>query len=341
MRKLGRPVLLWGLVLYAVAQLALTATLDRWQSSTAESVWHKKRKRLGELAAAEPDRPLLVMLGSSRTEGAFQAGRLNGLPGPGGKPLLAYNLGVPATGPLHELLYLRELLDAGIRPRVLLVEYLVPLLNEPQRGLTSEEGWIEVPRLSAAHLMRIWPYLTHPARVRRQWIESCTATWYVLRDDLHVHLRRKWSLEAPAVARPHDPWGETLLEAPPGENAEHRRQITHDLYYASLRGFRLGEGPTRALRDLLECCRRNQITVVLVLMPESTEFRRWYRPQGLADARLLLADLRQTFGVRVIDASDWVADQDFADGHHVYKHGARTFTTRLVEDLRPILAQAD
>ena len=50
------------------------------------------------IVGREPDRPLLLMLGSSRADCAFQAGRVNDLPGPGGKPYLAYNFGVPAAG---------------------------------------------------------------------------------------------------------------------------------------------------------------------------------------------------------------------------------------------------
>ena len=61
------------------------------------------------LVAHEPDAALVAMVGSSRTDGAFQAGRLRGLPGPDGRRLLAYNLGVPAAGPLREWLYLRHL----------------------------------------------------------------------------------------------------------------------------------------------------------------------------------------------------------------------------------------
>src|SRR6516165_3285350 len=121
MKKFGRAAVLWAVVFYAVAQIALNAVMDRFNPQMPARVWLKKRKRLWQLAAREPDRSLVVMLGSSRTEGAFEAGRLNGLPGPEGKPLLAYNFGVPASGPLHELLFLQEMLDAGIRPRLLLV----------------------------------------------------------------------------------------------------------------------------------------------------------------------------------------------------------------------------
>src|SRR4051794_26816542 len=114
MQQFGRPAVLWSMVLYLVGQLIVNALIDRWHPRIGEKlpqqVWQKKRKRLWELAATEPDRSLLVMLGSSRTEGAFQARQVTTLSEPGATPLLAYNCGVPAAGPLHEVVFLREMI---------------------------------------------------------------------------------------------------------------------------------------------------------------------------------------------------------------------------------------
>src|SRR5919204_4680850 len=126
MRQGGRAVLLWALVFYAAAQLAMRCFMDAQLPPPWVQTWHEKWQQLRQLVAREPDRPLLVMLGSSRTDRALQAGGLNGLPGPDGKPFLAYNLGLPGAGPLRVGLTPREMLDAGIRPRLLLVEFLPP-----------------------------------------------------------------------------------------------------------------------------------------------------------------------------------------------------------------------
>jgi hypothetical protein len=114
--------------------------------------------------------------------------------------------------------------------------------------------------------------------------------------------------------------------------------VTWYTFYPTLRRLSVGKGPSRALRDLLDLCRREEIPVVLVLMPESAVFRSWYAPESLAPARGLLAQLRETYGVRVIDASDWLADKDFVDGHHAQGSGADVFTTRLREELGRILS---
>jgi hypothetical protein len=283
---------------------------------------------------------LLVMLGSSRTDRALQAGRLNDLPGPGGKPFLPYNLGLPGAGPLRVGLTLREMLDAGIRPRLLLVEFLPAFLNEPRRAVSSEEVWPMGPWLSPRELYRLYPYYSHPGRVIGDWIEIRLATAYGYRSEIQKLLCRVCNGETPPFVPSHDPWGYEIPE--PLTEAVRAREIetTFRMYFQGLPRFRLGRGPSRAMRDLMELCRREDIPVVLVLTPESTLFHKWYAPGGLAAALGLLEELRRTYGAEVIDATRWVADRDFIDGHHVLPSGAAVFTTRLREELGRILARA-
>jgi hypothetical protein len=337
MKKRAPAAFLWALAFYVAAQAFLVAAVSRWNPHMPTRVLVKKRKRLWELAKRKGDRPLLVMLGSSRTEGAFEARRLDGLPGPGGKPLLAYNYGVPTNGPVCELTNLREMLEAGIRPSLLLVEFLPPLLNEPQRGFTSEEAWMQPPWISASRYLKMRPYFSRPARMQRRWLAARLAPWYVLRDRVHGQILRKLTLQEWPKPRPHDPWGELLDHSPAHSNEDLRRWVAFDMYYASLQNFRLGKKQCQAMRDLVALCRHEKIPVVLVLLPESTEFRRWYLPEGLAATHRVLDELRADFGVPVIDGADWVADADFVDGHHVRRNGARVFTLRLIDELRPFL----
>src|SRR5262245_4306485 len=144
-RKTGGPqVLVWVLAFYAAAQLGILAVKDRWR---AIGPLHETKKwpRLRQLANGDPKQPLALMGGSQRVRGAFQAGRLNGLKGPEGESLHFYNFGIPATGVIHSLLYVRDMIKEGIRPRVLLVEYLVPLLCEPHGSWPSEEYFAAMP----------------------------------------------------------------------------------------------------------------------------------------------------------------------------------------------------
>jgi hypothetical protein len=339
MARSGRAVVLWVVAVYAVSQLVVGFLMDRWHPTSFETIWRLKWVRIREVAAAASGRSLVVMLGSSRTDAAFQAGRLNGLVGPDGRPLLAYNFGVPAAGPIHEWLYLRSLLDAGIRPRLLLIEFLPLLFNAPGRSLVSEEGWTFAPWLSLPHLRRMWPYFSRPHAKGGDWLEARMAPAYAFRSDLHTQLQA-WldPASAPRDFAPlQDEWGCRLQETLTAAECWQRLAVSHHECAATVARLRLGKGPCRALRDLLARCRRERIPVALVVMPEASVFRGWYTPSAEAAVGRFLAELQRDYGVEVIDARRWVKDRDFADGHHVLAGGADVFTTRLSAEVLRLL----
>jgi hypothetical protein len=334
MTRCARRVLLWSLGFYALAALALHFLMYVWCPDLSECVHRFKWPRLRQLAAETADRPLVVALGSSRMDAAFQAERLDGLPGPDGRPLAAYNFGIPAGGPLHEYQYLRDMLDEGIRPRLLIVEVLPPLFSAPHSHLISEESWGVADWMSLHQYRRMHRYFARPDRKIGEWVVARLAPAHVYRRALHGWLQTQ--MLPPEQRRPvpyeHDPWGCRR----PGRLTLKERvscvTMARD-YIPSLNHFRLGAGPVRALHDLLKCCRCEGIAVVLVLMPESSEFRSWYRPESLETINRLLEEMRSTWGVPVVDARQWLADRDFTDGHHPEESGACIFTTRLLAEM--------
>jgi hypothetical protein len=331
-------VLLWSLGFYVLAILVLNVLMDRWCPAPFEKVYRVKWEGLCQLAREEPGHPLVVMLGSSRTDGALQAGRLNNMLDSDGRPVVAFNFGVPAAGPMHEFQYLRDILDEGIRPRLLLVEFLPPLFNEPHSRLISEENWAAADWMSLHQYVRLCPYLSHPGRKASEWIAARVAPWYVHRFSLHGWVLEK--LHPPTdpspVPYPHDQWGCRCPEPLTPQVKAARAQVARE-YMPSLSHFRLGQGPARAMRDLLECCRQERIPVALVLTPESTTFRSWYRPECLKTMRDMLDELQATYGVEVIDATHWLDDDDFMDGHHLDVRGADKFTFRMSEEVQRLL----
>jgi hypothetical protein len=335
----GRAAVAWAVIFFAAAQIGLDFVIEHWRPTLAERVYRDKWDQLGRLRGDQPDRPLLVMLGSSRALGGFDAGRLDGLADPDGRPLLPYNFGVPMFGPVRALHSLREMLDAGVRPRLLLVEVSPLLLHQRRRGDISEEGWISVPWLGGAEFIHLRPYLTRPGQADRLWLQSRLAPWYTFRFNLQRWLQQQLALVDDGQDDIHyDPWGRVAEKPHTREECSRRLREARFLNSPSLSHFRLGPGPSRALRDLLGCCRHEGIPAVLVVMPESTTFRSWYLPEGRVAVRRLLADLRAEFGVPIIDATRWVRDDEFADGHHLLPAGARRFTGRLAEELRPVVA---
>lgn len=338
MKRRARGVLLWSLGFYALAALTFSLFMDLWCPVSWEALYRLKWAQLRQTTAESADRPLVVMLGSSRVDGAFQAGRLDGLSGPDGRPWAAYNFGIPAAGPMHEYQYLRDMLDAGIRPSLLLVEFLPPMLIQPHSHLISEEQWIKPEWMSVHQFVRLAPYLARPDRKAGEWLAARLAPWHAHRSTLNNWLTVQLhpDAECDPVPYPHDRWGCRRPQTLTPHQRAFRISVASE-YRLSLNHFRLGEGPAQAMRDLLACCQRERIPVVLILTPESSKFRGWYTPACHEAMANLLDELRAAYGVEVIDARCWLDDEDFFDGHHQDISGAAKFTTRLLAEVERIL----
>jgi hypothetical protein len=325
---------------YAVVQLLPTLLKDRWQS-IAPANESRKWPALCSVATADTDHSLVLMLGSSRTCWALRAGSLDGMSGPDGRPLRVYNFGIPSTGPIHEWLYVRDMLDRGIRPRLLLVEFLPPLLCEPRRGVLSEEFTTAFPWMSARQFARMMPYLARPGRKSRDWFEAQIAPWYTFRAQMHADLQCSLNGMPRHPFPDVDEWGWRIMSPKPLSVEERERNVQRERagYKPNLGNFRMGAGPKQALHDLLARCQRERIPVALVLMPESSEIRDLYTPEATTATRGLLDELNHRYNAPIIDANCWVADEDFEDGHHVLAHGAEVFTTRLGAELPRLLAR--
>jgi hypothetical protein len=334
-------VVLWGLLWYAVVQLFPLFFMERWQLiGTANEAW--KWPALRRLVAEKPDRPLLLMLGSSRACWAFRAGDLDGMADSDGRPLRVYNFGIPATGPIYQLFYLQDLLAEGIRPRFVLIEVLPPLLCEAQRGALTEEGMTGFEWLTVHRLQQWMPYLRRPERRVRAWIQARIAPWYAFRRQLQFEFKCWTSGKPLPCYEPVDAWG-WHFAAPvpfPAAERERRLELAEKGYIPGLSRFRLGKVPTKATHELLDLCRQENIPAALIVMPESSEFRSWYSEEGKAAIQSLIKELSQTYETPVIDANCWLADEDFEDGHHALLHGAQVFTARLRVELPRLLAQS-
>src|SRR5579884_1010661 len=340
LRRFGRGVMLWVLFWFVAFQMAATFFKDRWHK-IGPHYELQKWPALERLVAEEPERPLLLMIGSSRTSCAFQASALDGMPDSDGRPMLVYNFGIPSTGPCFQLFCLRDLLAKGIRPRFLLIECLPLMWSDPQRGVVSEDSLLAFESLPLRRMLQWIPYLQNPRKGATLWVQARITPCYTFRNYIvseltslaggdpkpkHVPIdNRGWHL-TPAVIAPaiHEIF---MAEAFAG-------------YWPGLMNFRIGKTSYRAIHELFDLCRREKIPSALVLMPEDSRFRTWYSPKAKMAIRNLLDELRQTYGVETIDARSWLSDYDFEDGHHALLGGALIFTRRIRAELPRLLAQS-
>jgi hypothetical protein len=296
----------------------------------------RKVTRLCARTAGSPRPYTVLMLGSSRVLFGFDAGRLDGAVGrAAGRPAVVYNFGLSGAGPLAELLTLRRLLARGARPDLLLVEVLPPLLSERY----DEGGHFPALRLWRDDLPLLERYGASGPALRTDWWTARPVPWYahrfailsrLLPQLLPDALRQDWSWGCDAAGWVRAEGGPTPEQRRAGE--ERARTEYTDL----LADFRPGGAGCRALRELLDVCRRERIPAALVLLPEATGFRAMYPPQARARTDALLAGLGRDYGVAVIDARAWVPDDGFWDSHHLGAAGAAAFTERLGGLLGPL-----
>jgi hypothetical protein len=293
-----------------------------------------KFERLHARLAAPGPRPLLVvMLGSSHVADGLRGQLIEAdLARELGAPVIVFNLGNPADGPVQELLKLERLLAAGIHPDLLLLEFIPSyltanatdhLLGMPSFGLGLRDRAIlrnarfPVERLAQINY-RYWllPWASHqqemlsvfcprlmPEPQRLDRARFCDGSGWV------------------------EPW------YPPSEESRRRATRLALENHAFLKDYRLGNPFSPLYRAVLARCSREGIPTGLVLMPESSAFRALYAPDAWRQLDGLLGELGREFGVPAVLARDWVDDGAFYDGHHLLPEGAAVFTRRLAREV--------
>jgi hypothetical protein len=331
--------LLWFLLAFVVVQLGLAVAVEHRWPDVRDPEYTFKEDRLRRLRSAKPDHALILMLGSSRGSVGFRAALLSELFDSYG--VTVFNAALSGGGPVLDLVGLRRLLAAGLRPDLLLVE-VVPLhFNQPDR-LGLEERTLNGARLRQAELAALRPYWQEPERHDRQWWKTRLLPGLLQSAELRDH----FALDACTSGANSDEPGR-LIDSHgwhacyPGLDPPRQRVATEQAlrqYEPYARSFCLAARPVQALTDLLTACRSEDIPVILVLMPEAAVFRNLYSPEVRAGLDRFLNDFGRQWQVPIVDARTWAVDADFWDSHHLLPPGAWKVTLRLGGDvLLPLL----
>lgn len=324
----GRAILLWAAAFFVAVQFGLGLVVDQVWTDVRDPEYAGKLRLFRELRTRDPDAPLIAALGSSRTQLGLQAGRLR--PTVDGRRAVVYNFARSACGPTLQLLTLRRLLADRARPDRLLVEVMPPFYNRRPGRLLDEKD-LDTSLLRADELARACRYARQPAQLAWGWARSRGLTCYNRRVEMARQLfPGQWGPRP--EADPENGWFAPHTEVTP-EQRERYTAFALDSYRDAAADFRPDPRPVRALHDLLALCRQNRIPVVLIVPPEGPRFRALYAPAALPVIRAFLADLRRESGTTVIDARDWMAEDDFWDSHHLLPSGARAYTDRLAREL--------
>jgi hypothetical protein len=325
----SRAALGWLVAVAVGGQAALAAVIEQPASRLRDPEYAAKLHRLLARRADHPGRPVRVYLGSSRVFMGVRVGAFPDYPA-GGEPLV-FNFGTLGAGPALQALTYDRLVRDGGRPDSVTVEYWPPFFMAA--GPYREEARIDPNTLNGSDLRAVTRYAHDPVRFTAHRRAARLAPAYYHRFLLLNLSVPRW---LPTVERVDhkwrgvDDWGWQPICGDPRPDQRGERVAAIRGYYGSC----LATGATdplavRAFDDLLSRCRRDGVSISVVWMPESSEFRSWYPPGVEAWADAYFAGLRGRFGAALIDARRWSPDDELYDGFHLTPAGAAAFTERL------------
>lgn len=316
-----------------VASQAALALALAGMPGVRDPLYADKAEKLRASLDANPSAKVVVQFGSSRTSNALRGLDL--------RPTIAFNFGIPATGPVVQGVYLRRWLDEGRRTDLVLLE-MFPAQMASQMPRPMESYFVNPERFDAAETGRVVTQGFAPER-----FGAAPGVSALFRYRLQILGRM-----APALlpwnarydsSRGSDAagWLKGIVEDPTPEQRAAGVARANAEYANLLQTLRLDGPAASALRDSLSLCRERGVKAAVVLMPEGTSFAALYTDDARRRVEAYVADLARDFGPVVIDARGWLADAAFIDGHHALPSGASTFTARLGERIAPLLEAAD
>jgi hypothetical protein len=340
-RRRGRAALVWGLALFVLAQAALRCYIERQEPVLRDPTFELKCRQLARCRAACPGPPVtVVFFGSSITLYGIEAGLLDEpLARALHRPAVAFNFGVHSSGPLSQLVYVRRLLERGIRPDLAVLEVTPLVYDSPQTftdlGLLPASGL----RRGEVELVR---HYTHDPDLGLAWLEAFLVPVYGNR---HSILNYRASLFVPFTQRMyvyHEMDAHGWIGQDPFSPEAHRPilQRVQSHFGARLADYAVARPPMQATTELLDLLRKERVPAVLAYLPEGPLLRSLYPPGAVARFVGEIKALSRTYGVPFVEARDWLGEDMFVDSHHANRVGAAAMTERLGrEAIVPLLAR--
>ena len=334
----GRPrtiIATFALILLAFNTSA-NFLLNELKPTLRDPEYGKRITRLKSRLAENPQRPLVLIVGSSRrTAMGVRPGEWEAIrPAKAGTPdPLLFNLSMRiGGGPILELIVIQRALADGIRPVAIWLEYWPPLMKEER----DDAGCVTIDRLGSKDRAILYDYCRDPDSIEHDVQSDRMNPIYFSRHRLLSQLFPRW---IPTNARVDWMWSDIDAgwgwkpgcDFRPGQSESRSILVTqaHDVFANRFEKYQIDPSKDRALREAIALARKSGIEIGLIFMPESSEFRNWY-PTAVEDAASQhLLRLKHDLGVRVIDAREWMDDGLFSDGFHLTRIGAEQFTRKL------------
>ncbi len=342
----AKIALLWGAIAFLAGQAALTYIASRTHPEIRDPEFGYRLLRLRQLTAEAPERPLCLILGSSRTLCGICPPALPKWPTEAGPEPCVFNFSQFCAGPVRELQTLHRLLTEGYRPNWLVLEVWPPFW--PQEGYWFDEQHIMQQDLRPVDLSVVLRYFIHRGDALAKFVADTIVPVTGLRSNLLARC-------AGSLLSPDQRWRELRLiswrdgepsgwrpwqERGPVEQFrartdEYRTQMAAIEIQTKPRldHFFISDTTDRALRELLGECRHLRIKTALILMPEHSQLRGWYTSAVHEQINAYLDRLQSEYAVAVFDTRTWLVDDDFYDLAHIAPPASTPFTQRLGREL--------
>jgi len=288
------------------------------------------RARMNEF----PGHPLWLVDGSSRVYFGLQPGLEADRLADKNAPLI-FNFGMLGADLFRQLICLNRLIEEGIKPQRVCIE--IHQIALAQQRSSFIEMTPLVPRARWNELATYYLYSPEPSRVLFWWLRSRFDPAFAI----GVKVDHPPLFSKPPI--PSDKWGwggitvENWLPRQAADRANYPRLLesARQNYEEEFKqSFSISPSPDRALRQILDLCRKNGIDAVLFGMPEAKDFQAFYPAGSDAVISNYLGGIEKEYHVPMIDGRQWLPDAaDFADGHHLNPPGSEKFTRRFIDEL--------
>lgn len=334
-RRSARAAFGWFAGSLLLAYVAAVAAVDHVWPQLRDPEYGRRVTRLRERVAEHPDRPLVLVVGSSRVSfglspAAWEETRPNDPARP--DPLL-FNLSLVGSGPVIELLALRRAYADGVRPDAVVLEYWPPFLRED--GPFHEPDRVDHVRLSDRDRPWVRDYFPKPDETEALMRADRLRPLWHARHRLLAQLAPRWQpwdRRMDMAWANLDPWGWLPgIDEPVPDPVWRPKRLDHceKIYRDQFQGYSIHPMADRAVREAVALARANGAKVGFVYMPESSEFRGWMPPEVDQMGRDHLAGLCRELDVPLIDARLWMEDRYLVDGFHLSRQGAGEFSRRF------------
>jgi hypothetical protein len=294
--------------------------------------------------AATRQAPLVVAcFGSSRTYHGLNgtlASRI--LTEETGNPVVVHNFGRQGGGCVTSLLYLRRLLDDGVRPDLVVLEVLPFYFGKADPLVEVTSSFHSTASLRYAELPLLRRYSGgHRELSRLRWQGERLLPAYSHRREILLRVAPQLITfnERFLFLPGRDASGWMPLHGECKEltrTAQTRAMLTDWVTPNSRKVYRDGAS-ANALREALALCRARGIPAAVLLMPEGPMMRSVYPPRHWAEFQALVKEICRDGGAPFVNARLWIDTTEFHDSHHLLAEGANHFTERLAREALPSL----